>query len=125
MTTKEYQKATLKTAVYGDNINKLVDFAPKSDIKQILKLSYAVVGLANEAGEVAGKFKKMIRGDVAFQNLAEFKAVLADELSDVCWYLSQTCNELGISLEEVMNHNIKKLADRQKRGVLKGSGDKR
>lgn len=125
MTIKEYQKATTKTAVYGESINRLVDFAPKEDIKRILKLSYATLGLANEAGEVAGKFKKMLRGDQAAQNIPTITEMLRDELGDVAYYLSQVCNELNISLEDVFSRNTEKLADRQRRGVLKGSGDSR
>lgn len=41
------------------------------------------------------------------------------------WYIAVLADSLGMSLEEVMRLNIKKLADRNKRGVIKGAGDNR
>lgn len=85
---------------------------------------YPTLGLANEAGEVAGKVKKIFRDRGGTIGDAEREA-LKGELGDVLWYLTQICTELGLTLEEVASANLKKLASRQRRGTLYGEGDKR
>ena len=85
---------------------------------------YPTLGLANEAGEVAGKIKKVFRDKGGVIGEAEREA-LKSELGDVLWYLAQTCTELEISLDEVAEHNIEKLYSRLERGKIGGEGDVR
>ena len=85
---------------------------------------YPTLGLANEAGEVAGKVKKIFR-DRQGQITDADREALALELGDVLWYLSEICTRLGIRLEDVAARNIAKLTDRASRGVLSGEGDLR
>ena len=85
---------------------------------------YPTLGLANEAGEVAGKIKKIFRDKDGVIGDAERDA-LKGELGDVLWYLAQICTELGLSLDEVAAANLEKLASRQARGTLYGEGDTR
>ncbi len=85
---------------------------------------YPTLGLVNEAGEVAGKIKKVFR-DKGGEISAETRQALAAELGDVLWYLAQVCTELDLSLDEVAGHNLEKLLDRQARGKIKGDGDNR
>ena len=85
---------------------------------------YPTLGLANEAGEVAGKIKKIFRDKDGVIGETEREA-LKSELGDVLWYISQVCTELDISLDEAAEANIAKLLDRQARGVIKGDGDNR
>src|SRR3989304_3285502 len=85
---------------------------------------YPTLGLANEAGEVAGKIKKIFREKGGVIGEAEREA-LKSELGDVLWYIAQVCTELDISLDEVAEGNIAKLHDRLKRGVIQGDGDNR
>ena len=85
---------------------------------------YPTLGLANEAGEVAGKIKKIFRDKGGVIGEAE-RAALKDELGDVLWYLAQLCTELGLTLEEVAAANLEKLASRRQRGTLYGDGDTR
>ena len=85
---------------------------------------YPALGLANEAGEVAGKVKKIVRDRRGHISDADRDA-LALELGDVLWYLSEMCTRLGIRLEDVAARNIAKLDDRAARGVLSGDGDQR
>src|SRR6185369_373385 len=80
---------------------------------------YPTLGLANEAGEVAGKIKKVFR-DKNGEISAETREALKAELGDVLWYISQVCTELDISLDEVAEANIAKLLDRQARGKIQG-----
>jgi NTP pyrophosphatase (non-canonical NTP hydrolase) len=85
---------------------------------------YPTLGLANEAGEVAGKVKKIFRDRQGVITDADREA-LALELGDVLWYLSEICTRLGIRLEDVAEANIAKIAERMSRGVLSGEGDYR
>lgn len=85
---------------------------------------YPVLGLVNEAGEVAGKIKKVFR-DKDGQISEETRQALKAELGDVLWYLAQVATELDLSLDEVAEHNIAKLYDRLERGQIKGEGDNR
>ncbi len=85
---------------------------------------YPTLGLVNEAGEVAGKIKKVFRDKNGEIN-TETREALKAELGDVLWYLAQTCTELDISLEEVAESNLTKLLDRQARGKIQGDGDTR
>jgi NTP pyrophosphatase (non-canonical NTP hydrolase) len=85
---------------------------------------YPTLGLANEAGEVAGKIKKIFRdkGGVIGDDDRE---ALKGELGDVLWYLTQICTELNLTLEEVAAANLQKLFSRQARGRIGGEGDER
>ena len=53
------------------------------------------------------------------------REAIADELGDCLWYIAALCRDLNTDMEDIANNNIKKLKDRQQRGVLSGSGDKR
>lgn len=101
---KGYQEFTRTTALY-----------PKDK-----SVSYLVLGLCSEAGEVADKFKKLIRdgGEIKVDSICK-------ELGDVIWYVTRLADELGLDMEEVINQNVRKLSDRKARGALKGSGDNR
>ena len=85
---------------------------------------YPTMGLANEAGEVAGKIKKIFR-DQNGQITETDRQSLKSELGDVLWYLTQICTELSLTLEEVAETNIAKLSSRQERGKIGGDGDNR
>ncbi len=85
---------------------------------------YPTLGLTNEAGEVAGKVKKIFR-DKGGVISGEDRAALKSELGDVLWYLAQICTDLDLSLQEVAEHNLRKLARRQAAGTLQGDGDHR
>ena len=76
---------------------------------------YPTLGLTNEAGEVAGKIKKIFRDKNGIIGEAEREA-LKGELGDVLWYLAQVCTELDLSLDEVAGYNIEKLYSRLERG---------
>lgn len=106
----QYQHSAAVTAKYPtDGLNGLL---------------YTALGLASEAGEVAGKVKKILRDDNG--ELSEQKKLeLVDELGDVLWYCAQLSSEIGESLEYVARRNIHKLQDRNNRGVIGGSGDNR
>ena len=85
---------------------------------------YPTLGLVNEAGEVAGKIKKVFRDKDGEIN-AETRDALKAELGDVLWYIAQVCTELEISLDDAAEANLAKLLDRQSRGKIRGDGDNR
>lgn len=82
-------------------------------------LLYVGLGIASEAGEFAGKVKKLVRD--GYCN----KKAMIDELGDILWYLQEASRLLDVSLEEVAVRNILKLQDRKDRDALQGSGDDR
>lgn len=92
---------------------------------------YPAMGMSNEAGEVLGKIKKLIRdSEVAFGSgdnsiTDKQRAEIAAELGDVLWYAAALAKDLNISLNEVAMMNLEKLASRKIRGTLGGSGDNR
>lgn len=110
MKFREYQEKATKTALYP----RVADYG----------WVYPALGLANEAGEVNGKLKKVIRDNNGILD-DERRNEISKELGDVLWYIAQLATELEIDLDEVAEANIAKLASRQERGVLKGSGDNR
>lgn len=84
------------------------------------------LGLAGETGEVLEIIKKMIRdkGGV-FETTSEDREKLKKELGDVLWYLSAVAYYNDIELEDIAITNLEKLASRQQRNKIHGSGDDR
>lgn len=87
-------------------------------------LEYLSLGLVSEAGEVAGKVKKIIR-DNNSELTPELVEALEYELGDVLWYIAQMCTILKTNLGVVANKNVEKLALRKQANTIKGSGDNR
>lgn len=117
-------RATGRRALKADEISireydafiKPLDKYPKS-----VKPYVYALGLTEEAGEAAGKLKKVIRDTDGKLDKSRKQAVMM-ELGDTLWYLTRFAAHLGYSLEQVMYYNVKKLKDRQSRGVLAGGG---
>ncbi len=95
-----------------------------SDIRMDHSIVYPTLGLVNEAGELAGKVKKIFRDKGGVISEADRQA-LGQELGDVLWYLTQICTELDMRLEDVAAGNLVKLFDRLERGKIHGDGDNR
>lgn len=99
MNFEDYQSAASRTALYPRRLNNL---------------EYPTLGLAGEAGEVANIVKKIQRDHGGVLN-AEIRSRLKDELGDVLWYVSACADELGLSLREIAEYNVNKLAKRHGR----------
>jgi NTP pyrophosphatase (non-canonical NTP hydrolase) len=85
---------------------------------------YPALGLASEAGEVAGKVKKVLRDAAGTLDLEQANKII-DELGDVIWYVTCIVDDLGFTLEEVFERNQAKLLGRVERNTIQGSGDER
>jgi Predicted pyrophosphatase len=99
MDFKEYQSEASQTALYP---------------RRLSNLEYPTLGLAGEAGEVANIVKKIQRDHNGVLN-DDTRAKLKDELGDVLWYICACADELGMTLEEIAEYNVDKLAKRHGR----------
>lgn len=93
---EEYQQQAKRTALYPNRLRNL---------------EYPTLGLAGEAGEVANVVKKIQR-DFGGVVTDEIRLKLKDELGDVLWYISACADELGLTLAEIAEFNVEKLAAR-------------
>ena len=109
MDFNEYQTKSRKTAGYPAIGHPVI---------------YPTLGLVNEAGEVAGKIKKVFRDKDGEIN-EETRSALKAELGDVLWYIAQVATELDLTLDEIAEYNITKLLDRLERDKIRGDGDNR
>lgn len=112
MNLNEYQKLAAKTDLYEFKDLKDPGFTEK------------ILGLCGETGEVADKFKKVIR-DEDGQISPDSKDGIKKELGDVLWYIAAISRYLEIPLEDIAQANLDKLAARQKANKLHGAGDNR
>lgn len=108
MDLNDYQTAAQSTAIYADRY----------------RVIYPALGLASEAGEVAGKIKKVLRDQGGDFERAPIEP-LKDELGDVLWYVAVLAADLGLSLEDIATANLAKLGARMERGTIGGAGDMR
>lgn len=96
---KDYQEQAKQTALYPNRLKNL---------------EYPTLGLTGEAGEVANVVKKIQRDFNGIIN-DDVRAKLKDELGDVLWYISACADELGLTLDEIAEFNMEKLAKRHNR----------
>lgn len=108
MKVNSYQEEACKNKIYGYGS----------------AIIYPALGLGNEAGEVQGKIKKVLRDNGGVFD-SESKALIADEMGDVLWYLAALADDLGYTLNEIAEMNIAKIKRRRENGTIGGSGDSR
>lgn len=71
-------------------------------------VSHCALGLTGEAGEVADLVKKS-----QYLNPKPLTAAsIGEELGDVLWYLTALADQFGLTLEDLMESNIRKLEAR-------------
>lgn len=105
----EYREVTEETSVYPDETQEEA-------------LTYLLLGLNGEAGEVAETLKKYKRGDFGEEELEDR---LKSELGDVRWYYERILAELGMTDTEVRTENADKLLERKENNVIRGDGENR
>lgn len=122
MTLNDYQEQAMTTCMETSN-----------------NVSYMLLGLQEEAGELAGKFSKAIRKgwitikkndidvniDCTAEDFMELKYGILKEAGDVLWMLAGFCYTMGVELEDVARMNLDKLAARKKNHTIDGEGDNR
>ena len=116
MNFNEYQTKAIRTDSFGD-------VAGKASVTDMAFMS-KILGLVGESGEVAEKFKKILRNERG-QMSEEQRQELAKELGDVLWYIAVLAKYLNFELEDVAERNLGKLLDRKERGVIASKGDNR
>lgn len=104
----DYQTAACTTAIFKDDV----------------AMPYLISGLCSEAGEVAGKYKKILRDKDGVLDTDDCFTI-GGELGDVLWYIALLADKVGFDLSDIAEQNLTKLFDRKERGVLGGSGDTR
>lgn len=97
MTGTEYQELAMRTS------NKALTVGQH--------LANGVMGLNGEAGEVIDIVKKC-----QFQGHELNIAKIVDECSDVCWYLAEIANAIGVTIDDFFEHNVDKLRKRYPEG---------
>lgn len=111
MELNEFQKGAERTAFYlGGN-----DMDPKV---------YCAIGLTEEAGEVAGKIKKLFRDHKGILD-DERRRAIGNELGDTLYYLAMLASMCDLTLEDVARLNEEKRARRITNGTERGDGDER
>ena len=124
MTLEEYQKRAMTTCMASSE-----------------NFSYMFLNLVGEVGEFASKVAKGIRkekmdigkyseNELTFVYDLQSDSVLVEEelqkeAGDILWQLSGLCTVMGWNLEDIAQQNLDKLASRQQRNVIDGSGDNR
>jgi len=98
---KEYQKLCKKTAK---------KFSDKD--KEILTWG---LGIAGEAGDVAGCIKKTV------SHGNNQKEGIKENIGDTLWYLAMICNFYGWNLDDILKENINKLKKRYPKGFTEKS----
>lgn len=113
MTLEEYQKQAMRTCMASSE-----------------NFSYMFLNLVGEVGEFASKVAKAIRKNQISVVYNEIVGTTDDEelqkeAGDILWQLSGLCSVMGWKLEDIAQQNLDKLASRQQRNVIDGSGDNR
>lgn len=106
-------------------------------------ISYMLLNLVGEVGELTSKIAKNIRKENVyiggqrelkglsrlcvyphfFDEIEDWDNELKKEAGDILWQLAGLCKVMGWELEDVAQMNLDKLAARKKAGTIDGDGD--
>tara|TARA_A100001234_G_scaffold93358_1_gene82308 strand:- start:1102 stop:1506 length:405 start_codon:yes stop_codon:yes gene_type:complete len=122
------------SAVTSDASTNFVDFADRigeldREGANIERLLTAGVGINAEGGEFLEIVKKMVFQGKPWNE--DNREHLIIELGDILWYVAQATMALGISFDEVIETNVKKLEKRYpggsfeiRRSEVRAAGDR-
>ena len=97
MNLSQYQKFCQTTALPQDDRDKEI-------------MTWGL-GIAGEAGDVAGCIKKTIgHKDSQIEGIRE-------NLGDTLWYIAMICNFYGWKLDDILKENVNKLSKRYSKGL--------
>lgn len=69
---------------------------------------WGVVGLVSEVGELAQMVEKGVRKGKNY-----IQEDYVSELGDILWHVTNLCNHLGVTVDQVMEYNVQKLVARR------------
>ena len=98
---------------YQDKVNETAVYPGQGTVRG---LEYCLFGALGELGEIANKYKKILRKE---DNVYKHREMLMDETGDGLWYLVQFLRELGYTADQAAQYNVDKLAARKAAGELK------
>lgn len=106
------------------NLNEYQERAMTTALPTALNMQYMAFNMMSELGEFMGYEAKAVRDNDGL--VPEEKELLQKkELGDMFWQLAGMAEVKGWLLEDVAQINLNKLAGRQLRDVIGGSGDER
>lgn len=124
-------------------LNEYQEKAMQTCLPESYNIFYMLANLMGEVGEFASKAGKHMRkgklhiiamdrsedGKIlhtqTWNITEEERALMLSEIGDILWQTAGLAKVMGISLEDVAEENLAKLASRQERGLIAGDGDKR
>lgn len=120
-------------------LNKYQERAMSTCMPSCENISYMLLNLVGEVGELSSKIAKHIRkGNMTIggkclpnglhsslkgEEWLTTDIELMKEAGDILWQLSGVCSVMGWELNDVAKMNLNKLAARKKAGTIDGSGD--
>ena len=111
------------------NIDKYQEFTDTVAMPTARTIDYLYPGLMGEVGEFMSLEAKTFRDgfeDYTYHtDVYEHEENLKKELGDIMWFVCMIANAYEFKMSDILKMNKNKLKDRQKRGVIGGSGDDR
>lgn len=120
-------------------LNKYQERAMSTCMPSCENISYMLLNLVGEVGELSSKIAKHIRkGNMTIggkclpnglhsslkgEEWLNTDIELMKEAGDILWQLSGVCSVMGWELNDVAKMNLDKLAARKKAGTIDGNGD--
>lgn len=132
MNFDEYQVKANETAIYPEK-NSVTGFMycllglngeADEALLKLTKIFAAAADANRHAGTIAEFGKKCFR-DKKLPLSPDDEVLIVKELGDQLWYVAQIATELGLSLDDIAQVNIRKLHARKINDRLHGSGDNR
>jgi NTP pyrophosphatase (non-canonical NTP hydrolase) len=91
-------------------LNIYSEFQQNTQKKQF-DIKYMALGLGGEVGEVQNEIKKLERDDNN-QLDEDRRNKIITELGDTMWYFTGICNQIGCSLQQILENNMEKILQR-------------